>query len=242
MSFASLDDRRRTARRRLTLLAAGLVMAAAGVTAFLVLNSGGSNDALPGASTSSAAPAARPSAGSTTPDVLPKAREVKDGVPVGYPHTPEGAVSAAAHFYDVWDGFNPFASERQARAVAAPRSTEKMASDAFQIAVAARSDAGLNFVGESDNANYLTYRSRGYRIDTASADRVKLWLLLDTQKSVKGITSSVVVVGTAEMVWADGDWKLVALMYPKGEPQPPEATPDSADAAEKGWRSIAYEK
>ncbi|MFV8133180.1 hypothetical protein [Streptomyces syringium] len=245
MSLASLDQRRRSARRRLALLAAGLLVAGAGITAFFVLgsdDSGGGGGAQHGSAPSASAPVTTPTGGSKTPTALPTGKGVKDGVPVGYPHTTEGAISAAAHFYDVWDGFNPFAAETQARAIAVPEKAEEVAADAFRSSSAARLSSGLSVAGESDHANYLTFQTRAYRIDRAEADRVKFWLLLNSQTSAKGVQSSKTVVETAEMLWVDGDWRLVAVSYPTGQPKPPAAVPDSEDAAKKGWRSIAYEK
>ncbi|GAA0464540.1 hypothetical protein ACFQ2B_40495 [Streptomyces stramineus] len=245
MSLASLDQRRRAARRRLTLLAAGVLAAGAGVTAFFVLGSddsgsgGGQHEASPSAS----APAAIPTGGSNTPTLLPKAKEVREGVPVGYPHTLEGAISAAAHYTDANDLFTPEAAERQGKVMGEPNYTQLIGTYARMAAQKARQDRGLPESGESDTANFYANQSRAYSIASAADDKVTVWLLTDSTVSVKGVSKNSTQVRGAVMVWAQGDWKMsVDTLDGLPERQPKPATPGSPEAAQEGWRALAYEK
>ncbi|UQI49656.1 hypothetical protein M1P56_35280 (plasmid) [Streptomyces sp. HU2014] len=245
MSLASLDQRRRAARRRLALLATGILIGGAGVTAFFVL---GSDDAGSGvgqreAAPSASAPAAIPSGGSNTPTVLPKPKEVKEGVPVGYPHTLEGAVSAAAHFTDVNDLFTPDVAERQARVMAEPNYLGMLGTYARMAAQEARKARGLPENGESDTANFYANQSRAYSIDSAASDKVTIWILVDSTISVKGVSKNITEVRGAIMIWAEGDWKMsFDTLDGLPEEQPSPATPGSAQALDEGWRALAYEK
>ncbi|MFI9206474.1 hypothetical protein [Streptomyces sp. NPDC053048] len=245
MSLASLDQRRRAARRRLALLAAGVLVAGAGITAFFVLGSdgSGSGDGRREAAPSASAPVAIPSGGSNTPTLLPKAKEVKEGVPVGYPHTLEGAISAAAHYTDANDLFTPDAAERQARVIAEPNMLGMIGSYARMSAQEARKSRGLPENGESDTANFYANQSRAYVIDSAEPDKVTVWLLVDSTISVKGVSENATAVRGAIMIWADGDWKMsfdTLTGLPDKKPSP--ETPGSAKAVEAGWRGLSYEK
>ncbi|MEU5032132.1 hypothetical protein [Streptomyces milbemycinicus] len=99
-------QRRRKVRDRLLMLAALVVAAAMGAAVFAFVSDGsdgkqsGEGDHKP---SPAAAKSAGPATGFTKPTVLPTPRDIEDGVPVGYPHTPEGAVAAIAHFNDVLD-------------------------------------------------------------------------------------------------------------------------------------------
>ncbi|WP_413106171.1 hypothetical protein [Streptomyces sp. Inha503] len=98
--------------------------------------------------------------------MLPNAKSVKDGVPVGYPRTLNGAISAAAHFYDILDPFDPAATEKQHRITAEPGKEKQISDDALRFSMRLRNTAGLPLLGESDNANYYTLQSRAYRVSS----------------------------------------------------------------------------
>ncbi|QLH19348.1 hypothetical protein [Streptomyces sp. Rer75] len=172
--------------------------------------------------------------------MLPNAKSVKKGVPVGYPHTLTGAISAAAHFYDVGDPFDPAATEQQYRITAEPGKEKQIGDDALRLSMGLRATAGLPLLGESDDANYYTLQSRAYRVASASRDRVRVWILTDTELSARGVTDSDTTVQTADLVWAAGDWKFTSLDGKGHKPDP--AVPDSAQAVNAGWRALAYAK
>ncbi|ATL88789.1 hypothetical protein [Streptomyces malaysiensis] len=239
------SQRRRLARSRLTTLAALVAAAALGAAAFAFFTSGSGSDAEKkesGRQNSTQPPtfSAPPTQGTTQPTVLPKPKTVADGVPVGYPHTLNGAVSAAAHFYDTADLFDPTASQRQARITAAPGKAKELGDEALRLSMAARRDAGLTLVGESSTANYYALSSRAYRVDSATEDRVTVWILTDTELSVHGVAKSDTAVQTAVLTWSGGDWKFTGQEGRDDEPKP--VVPESAQAVREGWRSLAYTK
>ncbi|MGY0059365.1 hypothetical protein ACWY4P_22880 [Streptomyces sp. LZ34] len=241
MSFDHHFQRRRRARNRLLMLAALVAAATLGAATFAVLTrDSGSEKASSDQKHSTSPPSSRPTSGSTEPDVLPNADAVKDGVPIGYPHTVKGAISAAAHFYDISDPFDPSAQEKLARITAVPGKEKELGDDAFRFAMALRSSAGLQPVGESDNANFYTAQSRAYRISAAKADKVVVWILTDTELSVRGVMKSETTVQTASLLWAEGDWKFTTHEDRGKEPRP--VVPDSSEAVREGWRTLAYEK
>ncbi|MEV8476179.1 hypothetical protein [Streptomyces sp. NPDC051173] len=245
MSLASLDQRRRAARRRLALLATGILIGGAGVTAFFVLGPGGSSDdaSKHDVSPSASAPAVAPTGGSNTPTLLPKAKEVKEGVPVGYPHTLEGAISAAAHYTDANDLFTPEAAERQARVIAEPNYLGMIGSYARMSAQQVRKSRGLPENGESDTANFYVNQARAYSVASAESDKVTVWLLVDATISVKGVSENANQVRGAIMVWADGDWKMsFDSLNDLPDSKPSSAVPGSPQALAEGWRALAYEK
>ncbi|GHG50224.1 hypothetical protein [Streptomyces griseocarneus] len=243
MSFVALDEGRRSARRRLALLIAGALVVG-GATTFLVLSPDDSRKTdKPTAGPTASASTQAQTGGSNVPTVLPKPKDVKDGVPVGYPHTLEGAISAAAHYGDVLDLFNPKAAEQQARVMAAPNHRMMLETYMVQSAQTARTNEGLPADGESDNANFITTQSRAYHVANSTADSVTVWILMDCQTSVRGVARSTTQVRGVVLVWTDGDWKM-SLRTLDGLPDnaPKNVTPNSQNAAQEGWRSLAYEK
>ncbi|MFC9223132.1 hypothetical protein ACFT8W_20805 [Streptomyces hygroscopicus] len=238
------SQRRRLARSRLTALAALVAAAALGAAAFAFFTSGSDADAGKKESgrhtTEPPTFSPPPTRGTTQPTLLPKPKTVRSGVPVGYPHTLNGAISAAAHFYDTVDLFDPVASERQARITATPGKEKELGDEALRLSMAARRDAGLALIGESSTANYYSLQSRAYRVASATEDRVTVWILTDTELSVRGVAKSDTAVQTAVLAWAGGDWKFTGQEGGEDEPKP--VVPESAQAVREGWRSLAYTK
>ncbi|MGK5639594.1 hypothetical protein ACSNOK_14980 [Streptomyces sp. URMC 126] len=246
MSFISVDHQRGTARRRLVLITAGVVMVATAVVVYFAVFAGNGGRERKRVSAPASSPTAEPrDRGSASPTVLPKPKSVKDGVPVGYPHTVEGAVSAAAHYSDVGDLFTPETAERQAHVTAEPGFQELMAGFAKAAAQEARKTHGLPPDGESDQGSYYARQARAYHIISQSPGKVSLWLLEETTVSVRGVLSEQGPgVHGAIMTWANGDWHLsVDLVIGQHDEEPPAVvTPGSPEAVREGWRALAYEK
>jgi hypothetical protein len=253
MSLAGHDQRRRTARNRLVLAAvAAAAVVAGGVTAATVgFGSGESSKDSASHSTPDATPSSTGTATSSTGTsgvpgvtVLPKPRRVVGGVPVGYPHTTLGAVSAAAHYTDIADVFSPAVAEQQAKVFAEPGYTRLISRSALYTAQKTRMGLGLPVNGESDTGTYSVNQTRAYQTGQATADRVLVWLLVHISQSVHGVSTTVDQVDGAIVVWKGGDWKLSVdtVVYGMPKAHPPVATPDSADAVSKGWRAIGYQK
>ena len=248
MSFAGHDQRRRTARRRLILTGAAVAAVAVGAVAAVVVatGSGHGGPAKPTAApvtTGGSAPPATGASGPLAGGVLPKARSVKQGVPVGYPHTTAGAVSAAGHFTDATDVFAPAVAQQQAQVIADPDYTDLIGSYAQQAARNARTGAGLPADGASDTSTYAVAQSRAYQVASAVPDRVVVWFLVTTSSSVHGVASSGTQVDGDVMVWKAGDWKLgVDTLYGLPKTHPKVAIAGSAQAAAQGWMTVEYQK
>lgn len=246
MALTGHDRRRRIARRRLIAAAVALTGALAAAVAVLPVRSdGGSRDDAgrpPAAVTSSAGPAPstqpHPAPAGTT--VLPAPAHVVNGVPMGYPHTSLGAVSSAAHYYEALDLLDPEAARRQAETAAQPGFSTAMGLQAQAAARRVRTAFGLPADGTSDNADYVAQQARAFRIATSTPDQVKVWLLMDTSTSDKGVTGQRTSVQGAVLVWADGDWRMAVLQQMGTAPAT--VPPDTQQARQQGWRALAYAK
>lgn len=237
-------QRRRKVRDRLLVLVAVVAAAAMGAAVFAFVSNGsdgkqaGTGDTKP--SPTSSRPA-DPTTGTTTPTVLPTPRDVEDGVPMGFPHTREGAVSTLSHFYDVFDPLTPDAAEKQGRVIAVPREKNLLGLGLRDSSEKLRKSYQLPVDGESDDGTYYASTSRAYQVRGVSANRVTVWILSDVELSVRGVPRTYTQVTGNVMVWTDGDWKLSEVEETTGE-QPAKATPDTPEAARAGWRTLVYEK
>ncbi|MES4909205.1 MULTISPECIES: hypothetical protein [unclassified Streptomyces] len=237
-------QRRRKVRDRLLMLAALVAAAAMGAAVFAFVSDGSDGKQagkdVPTPSATSSWSADR-TTGSTTPTVVPTPREVEDGVPVGYPHTPEGAVSAIARFNDVFDPLTPDAAEKQGRVIAVPREKNLLGLGLRDSSERLRKKYQLPVDGESDDGTYYISTSRAYQISGASANRVTVWLLSDVEVSVRGVPRSYTEVTGSVLIWANGDWKLSVVEETTGT-EPAKATPDTSEAAQAGWKTLVYAK
>lgn len=249
MALTSYGQRRRTARRRLILLGAALMAAVIGAAVVLMVTNGSDSrkTAQPSSGNPSSGPSTDPTApptgGTTDVTVLPKPGGVSGGVPVGYPHTTEGAISAAAHFTDVLDLFSPAAAGQQARVIAEPGFLDTISLYTTSAARTARVNAGLPRDGTADLGTYSMRQSRAYRLASTRADRVTVWLLVDDTVSVRGVVKASAQVSGAVMVWTGADWRMgLDTLNNLPAPAPALATPGTAQAVQEGWRPLAYEK
>jgi hypothetical protein len=247
MALTGHDERRRTAQRRVVLIAVGgTAVLAAGVTALAVSAGSGSDSTdaaergVPSTHVTTGPAATHPADG---PLVLPKARSVRNGMPTGYPHTEDGAISAAAHYTDALDVFSPAVAEQQTRTIAEPGYANALGSYASNTARAARASAGLPLNGESGTSTYSVNQTRARIVASSSPDKVTVWLLVDVSSAIRGVTQTDTQVDGAVMVWKDGDWRLgldTILTLPNNRPTA--AVPDSPAASAEGWRSVAYQR
>ena len=239
MKIISHEARRCSARNRLIVIAAAAAAIIASAAVLLTQHSStptSSTNAAPSATPNAPSPRTTVAPGAVT--VLPKPDGVKDGVPVGYPHTEMGAISAAAHFFDVLDILSPDQAQKQAEVVADPTFSKVIGSEVRGASQTVRRAAGLPVDGEAGPGTYMTSQSRAFQTPSTSPDRVVVWLLCDTQSSLNGITKSGDQVNGAVMVWAGGDWKVSVDDAPG--PKPASATPGSSQADQEGWQSLAY--
>jgi hypothetical protein len=158
--------------------------------------------------------------------------KVKDGVPVGYAHTRDGAVAAATNYVAVLASDLVFDAKRRQAAVAAlaapesltalQRSTEQ---NAAVLAKALRLPAkgGVGVI-----ARAIPVGARVDRYDGTLA-AVSIW-----QTSIGGSTNGAPVqqgwgTTTVTLRWVQGDWKQVSATTVIGPvPLPADATPTAA--------------
>jgi len=171
------------------------------------------------------------------PLILPPSARVVDGVPVGYPHTTEGAISAAARYTQAAITLDAGQASRVGEVAAAP--SYLGASDAFASAVqSTRRGLGVAATGSTGGA-YLTYQPGAYLVRDATPDRVEVWILgiVDgAGPATGGVSRTGSSVAQHVMVWAEDDW----LLTDTGDtPDVPAPAPGSEAAYTEGWRDLA---
>jgi hypothetical protein len=138
---------------------------------------------------------------------------VENGVPVGYAHTPEGAVAAATNYLTVIDGPMLTQPERYRAAIdglAAPDSKSKLRSTGERQLATFQTTMGMaDYVQQGRQvilrAIPLTYHIDGY---DGTAARVSIWA--EALLAVDGVLSPRVnwATSTYALEWVAGDWKL----------------------------------
>jgi hypothetical protein len=189
-------------------------------------------------------PAPEPEAGiwtvppvSAGPLILPQPSNTEQGIPTGFPHSTEGAISAAAHYAEASVSLDVDRA-RVVGSVARAPSYLDASHDFAQGARSARAMLGLA-PGQPLAGAYLTFTPQAYRLTDATPERVRLAILGRVEAAGpathgQGRTSHVATSYT--MVWVEGDWRIAG----DGDPLPAEIpTPRSPRAYEEGWRDLA---
>ncbi len=174
---------------------------------------------------------------SAGPLILPRPTGTEQAVPVGFPHSTEGAISAAAHYAQAAVGLD-IERARTLGAVAAAPSYLDASRDFARGAQSARATLGLT-PGQPLAGAYLTFTAQAYRVSDATPDRVRLALLgrVDAGGPAthgQGRTSHVATSYT--LVWAEGDWRIAGDGDPLSAAVP---LPRSPRAYQEGWRDLA---
>jgi len=228
-------------RRRRTLLLVALavvILIAATVGITLAVSGGGGGG--PTATRSSAPaptrfgipspqPARSSTADPTAPLLLPHpARTASNGVPLGFPHTPEGAASAIVR----WDSLLVAGDENRQldalRTVSTPRFTQKEVP-------AIQEDYRKNplLPGAWAIATPL-----GVRILSAENDRVDVAIARSIQVGdVRGALNTVYSTGLNHLLWLDGDWRLDDVTEAPGDLRNPSSN-DPRDVLAAGWKEF----
>jgi hypothetical protein len=165
-------------------------------------------------------------------------REVKRGVPVGYQHSQQGAVAAAANYARVLSSILILdRSERRAaiEALAAPETLARQ-QRAFDQAVASLSKGlGVTDGAAQDGTVLLRAVPVGWRLEEYSGDRatVAIWVT-SVLGALGGPPDGVPVreawgTTTVKLRWVDGDWKQLQSTTTDGPvPIADSATPTAA--------------
>ena len=231
---------RRSAGRRLLLVSMGVAAVILAAVAFGLWGPAAGKTAAQVAAGSHTPATA--SSGSTpgAVTVLPAPSSVSSGVPVGYPDTALGAVSAAAHYTEARDLLSPGLVVGQLKVMAdpAPEQLGTLANRGITDAMTLRNSLGLDVGGTSDQADYITVQARAFHIDQSTPQQAEVWLLTWRTTVVAGVqTEQAAYTVPVALTWTGGDWKLDDRTL-GASPSP--ATPDTPQALADGWTPLAY--
>ena len=227
-------------------LAAGLAFMAAGLVASAWLGPAQKPQAFPPTSypvppwDATPSPVPRP-AGQTAlaspVRVVPGTRQA-DGVWLGYPHTPTGAVSAAAAFTPAVLGTLDAGRAAQVMRLIADPSFPQGPAQAAQGVTGIRRTLGLAASGPVPQGYAWAVTPVECQVRDVSTDRVTVLLLVDLTSTVPGAgTITRASVFPVAVHWAAGDWKVLptpATSYAKLT-----AVPGSKRATSLGWLQIS---
>jgi hypothetical protein len=241
--------------RRIVLLLVAVVVILVCVVVSLVVNhdGGSSASALPGPSASATAtagassPATEPAPTSTASGVyiapanfvsLPQGSRRLNGLPVGFPHTPQGAVAmAVASATATWTD-DAAANSAAARVYSAPGQVDQQAADAAAGAAALRKTFGLPATGPLPAGATLSTWPIGVQWKVLDVDTVQVSFEvreLSSPGTGQPATSRIQAT-TGLMGWTtSGDWKIIET-EPMSVPTPYDLGTDGFNSA--GWIAI----
>ncbi len=173
---------------------------------------------------------------SAGPLILPQPTNTEQGIGTGFPHSTEGAISAAAHYAETSVSLDPANARALAEVAAAPSYLDAV-DDFVGATGAARQQLGV--AGDVHGGAYLVFRAQSYRVSDATPDRVVIAILGRGEGAGPATRGQGRVVHSATsytMVWVDGDWHIAAAGEPLPQSVPP---PRSSRAYQEGWRDLA---
>jgi hypothetical protein len=177
------------------------------------------------------------------------------GIPSGFPHTKQGAQSAAANYAVALGGdgmFNPQRRHAIVQAVSAPSARKKLQSgfDA-DYSTGLNKKIGLNAAGKAPAGATFVNRTIPVGTDTAAYDSgnatVDVWCTslfgIAGKQSTKPVTSNWFTV-TFHLAWAGSDWKITSTSQKSG-PTPvggdnPVSNADEIGGAVKKYGGFTY--
>ena len=182
--------------------------------------------------------------GSPAPGQLPPLRLVRgsrvvNDVPLGYPRSTIGAVSAAAAYMtQIASTLDPDRAAAVFRLTADP-SYPSAPQQGAQGVISEREQLGLPASGPVPAGTSLVFDPAEYQVRDISADRVTVLLLADYVITLPAQgTQTRVGVYPLVMHWAGGDWKILAPQAGT-DYSGLSAPPGSAQAASAGWQRLA---
>jgi len=174
---------------------------------------------------------------------LPAATGNIAGVPVGYPHTTSGAISAAYHYSQALAGtLNADRGAAIAHVVADAPSWPKASDEIAAIVTNTRHGLGLPERAATGETAFITGTPQAFMLRSpATLDEVDVLLLarIDSYSPTSGNRATAQVVDTP-MHWNGSDWRLA-------DPQPVSASdrthltvdPNDPAALALGWRKVS---
>jgi hypothetical protein len=165
-------------------------------------------------------------------------RQVVNGVPVGYQHSEQGAVAAAANYARVLSSAMILDQAKRRAALQTISAPEARARQqrAFDQAVASLTKGlGVGQGAATDGTVLLRAVPVGWRLEAYTGDRAKVAIWVTSVLGALGGPSQGVPVReawgttTVELRWVDGDWKLLTTTTTDGPvPIGDTATPTAA--------------
>jgi hypothetical protein len=183
------------------------------------------------------APGATSSPALTAPVHVVQGSRLVNGIYLGFPHTPIGAISAAdAVMTEVGSTLDPNRAAAILTAVADPSFTDGT-QQAAEGAVNDREALGLPASGPVPAGASQQVIPVQYQVLYVSADKVTVLLLADFVTTAPGQAAVTrVAVFPVPVHWARGDWKV--LPFPPTDYSSLAAEPDSPQAAQFGWQDL----
>jgi hypothetical protein len=245
---AAEQRRRRTLGRLLLAIGALAIVAASTViVTLLVVDDGQQRSAItppPGRENRRTSSAQVPGTGMWTmppvsagPMILPQPINTAQGTPSGFPHSTEGAISAAAHYAEASVGIDVDRARALGEVAGAPSYID--APQHFVQAVrSARTGLGLPPDGPPKGA-YLTFEAQAYKVADTTPVRVDVAVLGRVDgagPATQGQGQGGLTATSYTLVWDDGDWHIAGDgTSPSGQPP----APRSPQAYDEGWRDLA---
>ncbi|MFI8105408.1 hypothetical protein [Streptomyces sp. NPDC086023] len=247
-------------RARMTLAGLGLLAAAllagGGYAAATLLGDGDGSDRPAGDAkpSVSAPPKASPGKPPMTPArakkiTLDSPKDHKDGVAVGFEHTPRGAISAAVYWWEEYAWLDDRKARQQLNAVVSPDATGYVDEQVSEIR-AFRERLGLPPSGGTSGILFSTsvHAVRPSSMDVPGeelGDVVEIWMSYDRfatgpdgapdKDPLRGETTNLF------LRWQDGAWRLTNQPeYVKQESFPVAYDPDSPYAWNDGWVQVRH--
>ncbi|SEG49078.1 hypothetical protein SAMN04489712_105513 [Thermomonospora echinospora] len=167
-------------------------------------------------------------------------RAVVKDVPVGFPHTTAGAVSAAVHYWgQIGSTLKPARAYVIGRIVADP-AWKTAPQDLAQGPVHTRRMLGLPTAGPVPQGAAVRLTPMAYQLRDVTPDAVFVLLLAYYETTVPGWEPETGPgVFPAQLRWIAGDWKLPAPTQ-DADYSELRAPPGSAEAMALGWRPLWY--
>lgn len=194
--------------------------------------------AAPPGSVTGVGPEGRPAGGRTGPlRTLPGDRTVEE-VPVGYPHTPVGAVSAAVHYWSQLASTLDVGRAATIAGVVADPAWSMAVSELERGRVETRRRLGIPESGPVPDGASVLFTPLMYQVRNVHDDAMDVLLLGYYEEARPGTASSTsVIVFPTKIRWVDGDWRLPAQTL-EADYTPLMAKPGTTDAADKGWQPL----
>jgi hypothetical protein len=217
-------------------IAAGVVLVIGAITVPLIC---GHDDRPAGTKPAITAPAPPSAPAPSGPISLVHGARVADGIEVGFPHTPIGAVSAASEYVDAAAStLDPDYAASVMRVAGDPGNTALPSSLATSI-LKLRSELQLRSDGPLDRPVTFQTTAQMYQLRNVAADDILVLLLTDsTFVNAQGGTAQTTGVFPVQMRWIAGDWKIGAIGRTGQDYSALAATPDTQAAVKQGWLAL----